>query len=329
MPDIAVDYELLYDVAKKARSLKEQVAEARTHTPDPSAEQIGPAGARTAVRQYYVRWGGAFKRSEEKLEKLGELYEKVGKEWAAWDFRLAADANRQGAAIAADLWTGQKAAYDEWQKLVAEGKVDPNDPDAPKDPGQRPATWTTTDPSGNSTTTTYTYGPDGKPQTVTTTITTKSGLTSTETTTYRPDGTYESRATDVHGNVTVTNGNSTTTETAPNARTTTTKFDSTTTAPDGKKTVTTGDTSSVFNPQTGQRTSHTTYTTTGPDKDGKERTVTGTIDTTVDDKGGETTTTVEVKKDGSGTKTVETPDGRSQKWVSTSADKDTGWRLEP
>ncbi|WP_424890251.1 WXG100 family type VII secretion target [Streptomyces sp. XH2] len=327
MPDIAVDYELLYDVAKQARSLKDQVQEARTRTPDASAEDLGSPGARTAVRQYYVRWRGAFRDSEEKLDKLGELYDNVAKGWFDWDARHAKAANEQGAAIAADLWKGQKSAWDAWQKLVAEGKVDPNDPDAPKNPGDRPAAWTTQDANGNSTTTTYTYDGD-RLSSVTTTVTSKSGLTSTETTTYRPDGTYESRSTDGAGNVTVSNGRSTTTDEPDGRKTTTNTFDSTTTDTDGKKTTTKGDTTSVFNPQTGERTSRTTYTTTGPDKNGKERTVKGTIDTTVDNKGHETTTTVEIKSDGSGTKTVEDPDGRTEKWVSSSAAKDTGWRLE-
>ncbi|MEU9608297.1 hypothetical protein [Streptomyces sp. NPDC048057] len=329
VPDIAVDYELLNEVAQKAGSLKTQVTEARDKAPDLADHDIGSPVARIALRGYYLRWSSAFKRSEEKLEKLQELYDGVAKRWASWDFRLAADANKQAAAIAADHWAGQKAIYDNWQQLVREGKVDPNDPDAPKDPGERPSTWTSTDGAGNSTTTTYTYGPDGKPQSITTTVTTASGLTSTETTTYRPDGSYTSKSTDVYGNVTESNGTTTTTQTGPDSKTTVNEFSSTTTGKDDAKTTTSGSTTSVYNPLTGERNSKTTYTTTGPDEDGTVRTVTGTIEATVDREGRETTTTVEVKADGSGTRTVEGPDGRKEKWVSDDAAGDTGWRLAP
>ncbi|MEU5976545.1 hypothetical protein [Streptomyces sp. NPDC047315] len=327
MPDIAMDYTLLNSVATKARSLKDQVNEARTNTPVESA-QMGSTEAYGAVRSFYWQWHSAFRRSEEKLEGLAKLYEGVAKGWASWDFKLAVEANKQAAAITAELWSIQKARYDQWQQLVAEGKVDPNDPDAPQDPGERPTTFTAQDGNGNSTTTTYTYGPDGKPQSITTKVTNSSGLTSTETVNYRPDGTYDSRATDAHGNVTVSEGDVTTTQNG-NVKTTTNNFTSTTTGTDDSKTVTTGKTTSVYDAGTGQRTSHSTYTTTGPDENDVVRTVKGTIESSVDPRGNETTTTTEVKEDGSGTRTIETPDGRTEKWVSDSADEDTGWRLAP
>ncbi|MEU5159062.1 hypothetical protein AB0G74_05545 [Streptomyces sp. NPDC020875] len=327
MPDIAMDYTLLNDVAIKARSLKDQVNEARTGNPV-TAEQIGPTDAYSAVRSFYWTWHSAFRRSEEKLESLAKLYEGVAKGWAKWDFNLAVEANKQAAAITAELWAVDKARYDQWQKLVAEGKVDPNDPDAPKDPGERPTTFTSQDGNGNSTTTTYTYGPDGKPTSITTQVTSASGLTTTETTNYRPDGSYDSTATDAAGNVTVSEGNVTTTESG-NVKTTTNDFRSTTTDTDGEETVTTGKTTSNYDSSTGTRTSNSSYTTTGPDENGDVRTVKGTVDSTVDARGNETTTTTEVKEDGSGTRTVKTPDGRTEKWVSDSADENTGWRLAP
>ncbi|EFG10613.1 Hypothetical protein SCLAV_5546 [Streptomyces clavuligerus] len=326
VPDIVVDYELLNTVAQKARELRTQVQQAREGRPEhTSSEEVGRVAA-TAIRTYYAVWKDSFKRSEEKLEKLGNLYEGVAKGWADWDFRLAGGASKQAASLDADLYATQKEIWDEWQRLVAAGHADPNDPRAPKPPPERPSSWTTNDGRGNTTTTTYEYGADGKPTKITTTITTSSGLSSTDTTNYRPDGTYDSTAKDVYGNTTTTTGQSDTTESG-NERTTKDDFTSKTVTPDGKESTTTGSSTSVYNTATGNRDTRTSYTTNGPGEDGEERTVTGTVHTTVDRSGNEVVTTIEVNPDGSGTKTVET-NGRTEEWTSDSADDDSGWERE-
>ncbi|ADI12361.1 hypothetical protein SBI_09243 [Streptomyces bingchenggensis BCW-1] len=323
MPDIVVDYELLNQVAQKASSLKEQVKQARESNQNYTTEQVGGGGVSYAIQAYYEVWKGSFKRSEEKLEQLHNLYEGVARGWADWDFRLAGEAGKQEASLAADLYRTQKEIWDDWQEAVAKGYVDPNDPHAPKPPGERESQWTTTDGHGNTTTTTYEYGPDGKPTKITTTITTSSGLTSTDTTNYHPDGTYDSTATDVYGNVTTTTGNSQTTESGDHKNTKDT-FTSTTKTPDGKQSTTTGTTTSDYNSTTGHRDSTTTYTTTGPDDDGKEQTVHGTTTSSLDVNGHEVIETIEVHEDGSGTRTVET-DGRKEEWTSDHADQNSGW----
>ncbi|MCZ4124710.1 hypothetical protein [Streptomyces sp. H39-S7] len=323
MPDIAVDYELLNNVAQKARTLKGQVQTAREGKQDYTVNETGAASVSTAIRAYYSVWKSSFKRSEEKLEKLGNLYDGVARGWADWDFRLAGEASKQEASLAADLYRTQKEIWDDWQAAVAAGNADPNDPHAPKPPADRPGTWTTDDGHGNTTTTTYEYGPDGKPTKITTTQHTNTGLTSTDTTNYHADGTYDSSATDVYGNVTTTTGNSQTTESG-NTKTTNDTFNSTTKDPDGKESTTTGTTNSVYNTTTGHRDSDTTYTTVGPDKDGNQETVKGTTHSAVDLNGHEVVTTIEVKADGSGTKTVVT-DGRTEEWGSDNADQDSGW----
>ncbi|MDJ0343355.1 hypothetical protein QMK19_19675 [Streptomyces sp. H10-C2] len=325
MPDIAVDYELLNQVAQKARNLKEQVQHAREGKQDYTTNEVGAATVSTAIRAYYSVWKSSFKRSEEKLEKLGNLYEGVARGWADWDFRLAGEASKQEASLAADLYSTQKKIWDDWQQQVHDGNADPNDPHAPKPPqdADRPGTWTTDDGHGNTTTTTYEYGADGKPTKITTTLHTNTGLTSTDTTNYHADGTYDSKATDVYGNVTSTTGNSQTTESG-NHKNTNDTFNTTTKGTDGKVSTTTGTTTSVYDKTTGHRDSDTTYTTVGPDKDGNEETVHGTSHSSVDINGHEVVTTVEVKPDGSGTKTVVT-DGRTEEWKSDQANQDTGW----
>ncbi|MFE4588555.1 hypothetical protein [Streptomyces laurentii] len=325
MPDIAVDYELLNQVAQKARSLKDQVQHARESKQDYSDAEVGD-GVPTAIRAYYGIWKGSFKRSEEKLEKLANLYEGVARGWADWDFGLAGEASKQEASLAADLYKTQKEIWDKWQEQVRAGNADPNDPHAPKPPeGDRPTSWTTSDGNGNSTTTTYEYGADGKPTKITTTVTTSTGLTSKDVTNYHADGTYDSSATDVYGNVTTTTGKSVTTETDEH-KTTDDTFESVTKAPgdDGGTSTTTGSSHSVYNTTTGHRDTTTTYTRTGPDDDGNEKTVKGTSTTAVDLNGHEVVTTIEVDEDGGGTKTVVT-DGHTEKWTSEDADGDTGW----
>ncbi|MEC4020235.1 hypothetical protein [Streptomyces sp. H27-D2] len=323
MPDIVVDYELLNDVAKKARSLKDQVQAARESKQEYATEEVGAGGVSSAILAYYSIWKGSFKRSEEKLEKLGGLYEGVAKGWADWDFRLAGQAGKQEASLAADLYKTQKEIWDDWQKQVADGTVDPNDPHAPKPPGERPGEWTTDDGHGNTTTTSYEYGADGKPTKISTTIHTNTGLTATDTSNYHPDGTYDSTATDVYGNVTTTTGNSQVTESGDD-KTTKDYFSSVTKSGDGKESTTTGTTTSVYDSITGHRDSGTTYTTVGPDEDGEQGTVQGTTHSSVDIGGHEVNTTIEVKEDGSGTKTTVT-DGRTEEWTSSTAGQDSGW----
>ncbi|MCS0636799.1 hypothetical protein NX801_14240 [Streptomyces sp. LP05-1] len=323
MPDIVVDYELLNQVAQKARTLKGQVEQARNGKHDYSSAEVG-YGVATAIRSYYTTWKSSFKRSEEKLEKLGSLYEGVARGWADWDFRLAGEASKQEASLAADLYTTQKDIWDKWQEQVAKGNVDPNDPHAPKPPeGDRPTTWTTSDGHGNSTTTTYEYGPDGKPTKITTEIRTSSGMTSKDVTNYHADGTYDSSATDVYGNVTTTNGTSNTTESG-DTKTTKDDFTSVTKDTEGKESTTKGTSDSVYNTTTGHRDTTTTYTTDGYDDDGNPEKVKGTSTTSADLNGNEVVTTIEVKEDGSGTKKVVT-NGRTEEWTSDSADDNSGW----
>ncbi|MFH8476580.1 hypothetical protein [Streptomyces sp. NPDC018000] len=325
MPDIAVDYELLNQVAQKARSLKGQVQHARESKQDYSVADVG-SGVPTAIRAYYSVWKSSFKRSEEKLEKLANLYEGVARGWADWDFKLAGEASKQEASLAADLYKTQKEIWDKWQEQVRAGNVDPDDPHAPKPPqGNRPTTWTTSDGHGNLTTTTYKYGEDGKPTKITTEVRTSTGLTSKDVTNYHPDGTYDSSATDVYGNVTTTTGKAVTIEEDGN-KITDDSFKSVTKAPgDGGESTTTGTSHSVYNITTGHRDTTTTYTRTGPDDGGKQETVKGTSTTAVDLNGHEVVTTIEVKANGSGTKTVVT-DGRTEKWDSKNAAGDTGWK---
>ncbi|WP_404815240.1 hypothetical protein [Streptomyces thermolineatus] len=325
MPDIAVDYELLNQVAKKARSLKDQVQHARESKQDYSVAEVG-SGVPYAIRAYYSVWKGSFKRSEEKLEKLANLYEGVARGWADWDFGLAGEASKQEASLSSDLYRTQKEIWDKWQEQVRAGNVDPDDPRAPKPPqGERPSKWTTSDGRGNSTTTTYEYGADGKPTKITTEVRTSSGLTSKDVTNYHPDGTYDSSATDVYGNVTTTTGKAVTTET-DGRKITDDSFKSVTKAPgDGGESTTTGTSHSVYNTGTGHRDTTTTYTRTGPDDDGNQETVKGTSTTSVDLNGHEVVTTIEVKEDGSGTKTVVT-DGRTEEWTSRNAAGNTGWK---
>lgn len=197
-------------------------------------------------------------------------------------------------------------------------------PKEPQKPGERPHEWTTDDGHGNKTTTTYEYGPDGEPTKVTTTMETKTGLKATDTTNYHGDGTYDSKSTDVFGNVTNTTGTSTKTET-PEHKTTTDDFTSKTKDTEGNESTTTGTTTSVTDQKTGHRDTKTTYTTVGPDEDGNEQTVKGTTHSSVELNGHEVTTTIEVNEDGSGTKTVVT-DGKTEEWTSDDAEGDTGWK---
>ncbi len=138
------------------------------------------------------------------------------------------------------------------------------------------------------------------------------------------DGTYDSKSTDVFGNVTNTTGTSTKTET-PEHKTTTDDFTSKTKDTEGNESTTTGTTTSVTDQKTGHRDTKTTYTTVGPDEDGNEQTVKGTTHSSVELNGHEVTTTIEVNEDGSGTKTVVT-DGKTEEWTSDDAEGDTGWK---
>ncbi|MFE7317590.1 hypothetical protein ACFU7T_31470 [Streptomyces sp. NPDC057555] len=330
VPDIAVDYELLNDVSQKAKTLKDQVKQARESRQSYSVDEVGTTAAAVAIRKYYTVWSGAFKRSEEKLEKLGNLYSGVAQQWANWDFNLAKDASKQSASLAADLYKATSKEWNAWHDQVEKYKQEhpdwkPSDlPPEPEKPGERPHEWTADDGKGNTTTTTYEYGPDGEPTKVTTTVHTNTGLTATDTTTYHPDGTYDATSTDVYGNVTTTKGTSQVTET-PDQKTSKDDFTAVTKDPDGKESTTTGTTTTVQTTATGHRETKTTYTTVGPDDKGKEQTVHGTTNTSADADGHQVSTTIEVKADGSGTKTVVT-DGRTEEWTSNSADKDTGWK---
>ncbi|MEV5988814.1 hypothetical protein AB0L85_28040 [Streptomyces sp. NPDC052051] len=332
MSDIAVDYELLNDVAQKAGDLKEQVRHARESRQEYSVDEVGTRMAVTAVRKYYATWKSAFKRSEEKLEKLKNLYEGVAKQWADWDFDLANKAAKQSASISSELWNTRNEQWQAWHEAVEKAKKEHPDldpsllPKEPEKPGERPHEWTTDDGHGNRTTTTYEFGPDGSPTKVTTSMETRTGLKATDTTNYHADGTYDSTSTDVFGSVTHTTGTSTTTET-PESKTTKDEFASRTKSADDKESTTTGTTTSVVDKDTGHRDTTTTYTTVGPDKGGKEKTVKGTSHTSVDPDGHEVTTIIEVNADGSGTKTVVT-DGRTEEWTSDDAAGDTGWKLK-
>ncbi|UNZ06595.1 MULTISPECIES: hypothetical protein [Streptomyces] len=328
--DIAVDYELLNDVAQKAGKLKEEVKQARESKQEYSVDEVGSRTAVAAIRKYYSTWKGSFKRSEEKLEKLKNLYDGVAKKWADWDFDLANKAAKQSAQISSDLWKARDKEWNAWHEAVEQAKkehpdIDPSLlPKEPEKPGERPHEWTTDDGHGNKTTTTYEYGPDGEPTKITTTMETRTGLKSTDTTNYHPDGTYDSKSTDVFGNVTNTTGTSSTTETTEH-KTTTDDFTSKTKDTEGNESTTTGTTTSVTDQKTGHRDTKTTYTTVGPDEDGNEQTVKGTTHSSVDLNGHEVTTTIEVKEDGSGTKTVVT-DGKTEEWTSDDAKGDTGWK---
>ncbi|WP_405747232.1 hypothetical protein OG422_29205 [Streptomyces sp. NBC_01525] len=329
MSDIAVDYELLNDVARKAGKLKDEVHQARVKNKNYSVDDVGSRRAVTAIRSFYLTWQSAFKRSEGKLEKLKGQYEGVAKQWAELDFKLANDAAKQSASLSVDLHRTITEQWNAWHQAVEQYKKDHPDykasdlPPEPERPGKRPSTWTTGDGKGNSTTTTYEYGADGKPSKITTKMTTKSGLKASDTTTYHPDGTYNATSTDVYGNVTTTKGTATAIEN-PEKRITKDVFSSSTKDPKGKKSTTKGTTTSVYYQKTGHRDSTSTYTSVGPDKDGNEQTVHGTSRSSVDLNGHEVITTIEVKKDGSGTKIVVT-DGKTVEWTSDQADEDSGW----
>jgi hypothetical protein len=242
--DLAIDYELLHQLAQETDALKNKLSDTRKQNHTYGESLVGP-DASLMIDEYYDAWSDAFRRAEHLLESLSGTYNSVAQQWFEQDAQYATVANEQAAGFTHNMWAMKKSAHDSWQKLsqtyvpgigfdtngnVITTQVPLADPhQAPEDPGQEPHGYTSADGSQN---TTSVYDSNGNLTSNDTTITDgNGGFTYHEHTQLGENGSYTNTVNGPDGSTTIAtiqgNPDGTGTKTVE------------TTDPDGKKQTTT------------------------------------------------------------------------------------------
>ncbi|WP_420036482.1 hypothetical protein ACN2WE_33490 [Streptomyces sp. cg28] len=224
--DVAIDYELLRQLAADTDRLKDQLADSRLMGRGTFFHKEELGGAFAQVNHFMWQWMGPWANAQKLLESLSGTYQAASQRWFELDASFAGQANIQAAAWYHSAWDMQKKAYDDWKKLSGETILvhawdehgneylkqqrlaDPNDPNAPKPPGYEPDGYEYihdgdgTDKVHNSTQTTY--DSEGHLKSTDTTIDDMGGgLTYHEHTDHWDDHNYTTTVTHSDGSKTV------------------------------------------------------------------------------------------------------------------------------
>ncbi|MFF4836418.1 hypothetical protein [Streptomyces sp. NPDC001315] len=224
--DVAIDYELLRQLAADTERLKDQLADSRLmgHESFYSKRELG--GAFGHVNLFLLHWSGPWENARELLESLSGTYKVASQKWFELDASFATQANVQAAAWYHSAWDMNKKAYDSWKWLTEHSitvhawdkngheytkqqmLADPNDPNAPKPPGLEPGGYEYyhdgdgTNKVHNSTQ--ATFDSDGKVKSSDTTIDDMGGgLSYHEHTDHWDDNNYTTTITHTDGSKTV------------------------------------------------------------------------------------------------------------------------------
>ncbi|MFE9611761.1 hypothetical protein [Streptomyces sp. NPDC006012] len=223
--DVAIDYELLRQLAADTERLKDQLGDSRLM--GHAFYNKGDLGGAYGAANYFLfQWTGPWENARKLLESLGATYKGAAEKWFETDASYAAQANVQAAGWYHSAWEMKKEAYDSWkwmteQEMLVHGwdengnpylkkqkLADPNDPNAPKPPGYEPTGYEYThdgdgtDKVHNSTQ--NTYDSDGKLKATDTTIDDMGGgLSYHEHTDHWDDNSYTTTVTHTDGSTTV------------------------------------------------------------------------------------------------------------------------------
>ncbi|MYT71726.1 MULTISPECIES: hypothetical protein [unclassified Streptomyces] len=224
--DVAIDYELLRQLAADTERLKDQLADSRLMGRGTFFHKEDLGGAFAQVNQFMWQWMGPWANAQKLLESLSGTYKAASQRWFELDASFAGQANIQAAAWYHSAWDMNKKAYDSWKWLTEhtitvhawdehgheytkqQKLADPDDPNGPKPPGLEPSGYEYlhdsdgTNKVHNSTQTTY--DSDGHLKTTDTTIDDMGGgLSYHEHTDHWDDNNYTTTVTHTDGSKTV------------------------------------------------------------------------------------------------------------------------------
>ncbi|WP_405655252.1 hypothetical protein [Streptomyces sp. NBC_00019] len=155
--DVAIDYELLRQLAADTKRLQDQLADSRLMGRESFFSRAELGGAYGSANFFLLKWTGPWENARELLESLSGTYKYASEKWFELDASFATQANTLAAYWYHNHWDMNKKAYDNWKKLSGETILvhawdehgneylkqqrlaDPNDPNAPKDPGIEPS----------------------------------------------------------------------------------------------------------------------------------------------------------------------------------------------
>ncbi len=220
--DLAFDYELLKHLADQAQTLKDELADPRLLGRDILCDVHTFGEGFKDVFQYFLRWLSPFDHAQELLGTLSATYLFVAQKMFEQDAQFASQANTQSAAYKHSVWKMHKDEYDAFQKAahttvtvteydkngkphkVQKTLADPNDPDAPKDPGAEPLGNDYTSSDGYEKHTTHTsFDSEGKMTSTDVTIDDGGGFTYHEHTDFGEYGSHTTTVTHTDGSKTV------------------------------------------------------------------------------------------------------------------------------
>ncbi len=209
MADLVLDYGLLHDLAGSMRTLRANI---QTDVDAVSGRAVvGSAGAvgsdvvgnstlYGALSGFYAVCHSPFHDSMDKLNKLADTLDSVAKAFFDTDADFAGKVNAERVQANVAQWQSNVDAYQRYQRLKDKNVTyqyydqnghletatiplwDPQSP-PPPDPGAAPTALTADVPGGTTSTNAQVNG-DGQITSETSTTTTTNGLTYTETTTY-------------------------------------------------------------------------------------------------------------------------------------------------
>lgn len=225
--DVAIDYELLNQLANDTDVLKDRLADSRLFGRESFYDAGSMGGAFPAVNHFFLAWLSPWENARTLLESLSGTYKVAALKMFEMDASLATQANVQAANFYHSMWEMNKKAYDDWKKLSEttilvhawdkngneylkqQRLADPNDPNAPKPPGYEPTGYEYTHDDGDGTNNVHnssqtTYDSDGKLKSSDTTIDDgDGGLKYQEHTDYGDNNSYTTTITHTDGSKTV------------------------------------------------------------------------------------------------------------------------------
>ncbi|MEE4543155.1 hypothetical protein V2S66_14400 [Streptomyces sp. V4-01] len=225
--DVAIDYELLNQLANDTDVLKDRLADSRLFGRESSYDAGELGGAFQAVNHFFWAWVGPWENARQLLESLSGTYRVAAQKMFEMDASLAGQANAEAAYFYHRQWEMDKQSYDDWKWLTEhtvtvhawdkdgheytkqQKLADPDDPNAPKPPGYEPTGYEYSHDDGDGTdnvhhSTQTTYDADGTMKSTDTTIDDgDGGLKYQEHTDYGDNHSYTTTITHTDGSKTV------------------------------------------------------------------------------------------------------------------------------